>query len=99
MLLQSHDGTVRLLPALPPAWPEGEVKGLRARGGFELDVSWKEGKLTGVALRSKLGGACRLAYGPKVFELKTRPGRSYRLDRLLRTFKGENVKARKASRA
>jgi alpha-L-fucosidase 2 len=80
MLLQSHDGTVRLLPALPSAWPDGEVKGLRARGGFEVDMSWKEGKLTAAMLRSKLGGTCRLAYGSKVFELKTRPGGSYRLD-------------------
>lgn len=80
MLLQSHDGTVRLLPALPPEWRDGEVKGLRARGGFELDTSWREGKLTTAALRSKLGGTCRLAYGSRVVELKTRAGGSYRLD-------------------
>ena len=99
MLLQSQDGTVRLLPALPSAWVEGSVTGLRARGGFELDIVWKEGKLTTAALRSKLGGTCRLAYGPKVIEVKTRPGGVYRFDRLLRALKEGGVKARKANRA
>ena len=66
MLLQSHEGTVRLLPALPPEWREGGVSGLRARGGFELGISWREGKLTAVALRSKLGGSCKLAYGSRL---------------------------------
>ncbi|HWS89681.1 MAG TPA: glycoside hydrolase family 95 protein [Pyrinomonadaceae bacterium] len=98
MLLQSHDGTVRLLPALPSAWNDGEIKGLRARGGFELDIVWKEGKLAAAALRSKLGGACRLAYGPNVIELKTRPGGVYKFDGLLRALKGGSVKARKANR-
>jgi alpha-L-fucosidase 2 len=98
MLLQSHDGTVRLLPALPAAWRDGQVKGLRARGGFELDIGWSEGKLTTAALRSKLGGACRLAYGPKVFELKTRAGGSYRFDGLLTPAKASRVNARRMSR-
>jgi alpha-L-fucosidase 2 len=99
MLLQSHDGTVRLLPALPNAWREGEVKGLRARGGFELDISWGEGKLTAAALRSKLGGTCRLAYGAKVVELKTRPGGSYRLDGQLAPGRAPRANTRKAGRA
>jgi len=99
MLLQSHDGTVRLLPALPSAWPEGEVRGLRARGGFELDVVWSAGKLTAAMLRSKLGGTCRLAYGSKVVELKTRTGGSYRLDGQLAPANAPRPNTRKANRA
>jgi alpha-L-fucosidase 2 len=70
MLLQSHAGSVHLLPALPWAWPKGRVTGLRARGGFEVDMEWSTGKLTRAVLRSKLGGHCRLqTAGPvSVFE-------------------------------
>ena len=60
MLLQSHDGAVHLLPALPNAWKEGEVRGLRARGGFIVDEKWSEGQIATVSVKSTIGGTLRL---------------------------------------
>ena len=60
MLLQSHDGAVHLLPALPETWAEGEVKGLQARGAFTVDIKWQEGSLQEAAITSKIGGVLRL---------------------------------------
>ena len=60
MLLQSHHEVIRILPALPSAWPEGRVSGLRARAGFELDIAWAEGRAREVTLHSHLGGVCRI---------------------------------------
>ena len=60
MLVQSHAGVLHLLPALPSAWPSGKVTGLKARGGFELDLEWADSKVTRAVVRSKLGGNLRL---------------------------------------
>jgi alpha-L-fucosidase 2 len=79
MLLQSQAGEVHLLPALPKAWPNGSVTGLRARGGFEVDMAWADGKLTSVALRSLTGKTCKVRYGEKTVELKMKPGTVIRL--------------------
>lgn len=74
MLLQSHNGEIHLLPALPKAWANGRVKGLRARGGFEVDVTWKDGKLTEATVRSRLGRTCKIRYDDKVIQCDTRVG-------------------------
>lgn len=60
MLLQSHDGELRILPALPAAWPDGTVKGLRARGGYEVDITWSKGRATAVAIRAQTDGPVRV---------------------------------------
>jgi alpha-L-fucosidase 2 len=60
MLLQSHDGVIHVLPALSDEWANGRVIGLKARGGFTLDIEWKQGKVTALKVKSALGGNCRI---------------------------------------
>jgi alpha-L-fucosidase 2 len=79
MLLQSHNGEIHLLPALPAAWLSGSVRGLRARGGFEVDIEWASGKLTRAAIRGITGGDARIRHGENVIPVTFKPGESYTL--------------------
>lgn len=80
MLLQSHAGQIHLLPALPKAWQNGYVKGLQARGGFKVDITWKNGKLIESKIQSKCGDICRIRYKDKVVQIKTEEGQIYSLN-------------------
>jgi len=73
MLVQSHAGCIELLPALPQTWPAGHLKGIRARGGFEVDLTWEQGILKTADIRSIGGESCRVQYSGKTIELN--PGR------------------------
>ena len=77
MLLQSHEGNVNLLPALPAAWPEGRVQGLRARGGFVVDLWWKDRKLVKTRIQSVCGNPCHLVCGSISTRFDTRAGGIY----------------------
>jgi len=80
MLLQSQDGVIDLLPALPPSWPDGSAKGLRARGGFEVDMAWAHGQLTSATVRSVAGpGGGRVRVGERTIDLQLKPGQSHTL--------------------
>ncbi len=80
MLLQSHAGEIHLLPALPSAWKTGHIHGLCARGGFEVDIDWEDGKLRKATIVSKLGNNCIIRYGDLVITLKTEKGKKYLLN-------------------
>lgn len=76
MLLQSQDGDIHLLPALPDAWPDGQVKGLRARGNFEVDITWRGGKLTEARIRSDSGEPCVVRYQRQALTIALKKGKT-----------------------
>ena len=80
MLLQSQNDEIQFLPALPKAWPNGSVKGLRARGGFEVDFAWQDGKLTAATIHSVTGKVAHLRYGSVTKDINIKPGRSFQWD-------------------
>jgi alpha-L-fucosidase 2 len=80
MLMQSRVGEIELLPALPKAWASGSVKGLRARGGFDVDVTWNEGKLVQATIRSINGGSTQLRSGSVTRDVKLSKGKVFRWD-------------------
>ena len=80
MLLQSQNDLIQILPALPKKWPTGSVKGLRARGGFEVDIAWKDGQLTTATIHSLHGNPIRLRYGATTKFVKTKKGETITWD-------------------
>ncbi|MDX1315411.1 MAG: glycoside hydrolase family 95 protein, partial [Eudoraea sp.] len=79
MLIQSHDGYIQILPALPDSWKNGSVKGLCARGGFEVDITWKDGEVRKLRIGSRKGRYCRVKYKDRDFEFETKAGVRYDL--------------------
>ena len=78
MLLQSHRGEIQLLPALPSAWKTGRVSGLRARGGYTVDETWKDGRLVEAVIRADRDGTVRVRYGSVVREFDVKAGATAR---------------------
>jgi alpha-L-fucosidase 2 len=85
MLVQSQAGEIELLPALPKAWPTGKISGLRTRGGYEVSVEWKDGKLASAAVKNVCGdGHCKIRCGGKVVEITLKPDKVKTLNGELR---------------
>ncbi len=87
MLLQSHNNVVRILPALPDAWPDGLFTGLKARGNFEVSVEWKEGVASGIEVTSLSGSPLNLAYRESNISMDTEKGITYKFDNKLKWIK------------
>jgi alpha-L-fucosidase 2 len=80
MLLQSQVDKIELLPALPDAWKNGKVSSLRARGGFQVDIAWQDGKLTSATIHSDTGEPCSVSCGGKTVDFKIKKGKSITLN-------------------
>ncbi len=83
MLMQSHAGYIDLLPALPDCWASGSIHGLKAQGGYTVDIDWAEGKLTSAVITSPFGGAVHVRLGDNECTLDTHAGKQYILDNTL----------------
>jgi alpha-L-fucosidase 2 len=81
MLLQSHDGEIEMLPALPKTWESGSVKGFRARGGYEVSMNWQNGNLIGASVKSISDGVVKLRLGTKTAAYTLRKGELISLDK------------------
>jgi alpha-L-fucosidase 2 len=79
-LIQSHTGEINLLPALPNSWTNGSVTGLKARGGFEVSMSWKNGILTSCEIKSLLGNPCLVRYNDVLKKYNIKAGNSIRIE-------------------
>ncbi|MCD4725089.1 MAG: glycoside hydrolase family 95 protein [Bacteroidales bacterium] len=80
MLLQSHNGVIQILPALPAAWPDGSIKGLRARGGFEVDVEWEGGLMSTITIYATTDNECTVKYKDNEVIIDLKKGESVSLN-------------------
>jgi alpha-L-fucosidase 2 len=96
MLVQSRDGEIQLLPALPSAWSTGKVEGLRARGGAEVAIDWQQGQIKEASLKTSVAGKFRVRYQDKTAEVELRPGQTVRLDGNLKTLTSAKQPVKKA---
>ena len=79
-LVQSHAGEISLLPALPAGWEDGSASGLRARGGYDVSLQWKGGKLQTADIHSLKGGAIKVRSGQKTATITIKPGEAVHLN-------------------
>lgn len=97
MLLQSHRGPIELLPALPKQWAEGSVRGLRARGGFRVDITWAESALSHVTVHATRSGMLTLRNGANVRRVHMRSGQSLQFDSRLRISRARTLQRTRAT--